>query len=221
MVSDGIDALVRSADALGLELSSANWDRLREMRGLWAGYARSMNLVGPGQLEEQMSESLMLVAAVRRVGLARTGLWVDVGSGGGFPGLVFVACEGGRGLLIEPREKRSSFLELALRRMGADGWAVVRGRLEADGVHLVEGGTFPLADSQMPVRGASARAVWGPEAWLRRAAGVLLGGDDCVVSVHVHREAPAVDGLEAAVVVDHHGWSVRLYRLGDVRRRFT
>ncbi|RMG94412.1 MAG: hypothetical protein D6705_16375 [Deltaproteobacteria bacterium] len=103
-----------------------------------------------------------LAAAELGRALAGSGTWVDVGSGGGLPGLVVAATWPGRVVLVEPRGRRADFLELASLRMGVEV-EVLRGRLEPRGwVGEAEG----LAEQEIAV--ASARAVFAPEEWLAR-----------------------------------------------------
>lgn len=222
-MSGPLEVLYRSADALGLDVDEDSWIRVRELRGLWALYARSMNLVGPGQLDAQIVESLMLVSALRRLGAGLQGAWVDIGSGGGFPGLLVAVLEGGRGLLVEPRAKRSSFLELAAGRLGLAGWEVTRAHLEWGGLRKVEDGVVERLDDRVgSVRGCSARAVMGAEAWLELAACTMpKSAGQSVVSVHLQRGTTDPLGLVPEVVVELEGWSVRLYRLAAVRSCFT
>lgn len=75
-----------------------------------------LSLVGPGTAEEVLErhygESL---AALPWVG--GDGVLIDIGSGGGFPGLVLAAARPGLEVhLIEPRQRKWAFLQTAARR---------------------------------------------------------------------------------------------------------
>lgn len=75
-----------------------------------------LSLVGPGTAEEVLErhygESL---AALPWIGPA--GVLVDIGSGGGFPGLVLAAARPAvEVFLIEPRQRKWAFLQAAARR---------------------------------------------------------------------------------------------------------
>lgn len=66
-----------------------------------------MNLVGPGPIEVHFDD-----AAQALKGLEPGGLWVDLGSGAGFPGLVLAELHPNLDLeLVDSRAKRCWFLE--------------------------------------------------------------------------------------------------------------
>ncbi len=208
VLSGPIEELEDTVNALALATDSRSWSNLRIARDLWALYARSMNLFGPGQLDAQIVESLHLVAALER-GQRCEGHWVDVGSGGGFPGLVLAAWSRGSGLLIEPRSKRCDFLELVLAKMDTPGWAVVRGRW-CDGGVETGAGVLSLGELGVgAVRGCGARAVFSPEGWVQEAASMVPG--PAVVAVHLHPGDPDPHGLVPQRRVESGEWSVRLY----------
>jgi 16S rRNA (guanine(527)-N(7))-methyltransferase RsmG len=89
-------------------------------------FRHSMNLVGPGPIDEHFVDSELAVAD-----LEPAGRWVDLGSGAGFPGLVFadlypeVAIE-----LVDSREKRCWFLEHVLALAPRPGVVVRCSRVE-------------------------------------------------------------------------------------------
>jgi 16S rRNA (guanine527-N7)-methyltransferase len=57
---------------------------------------------------------------------------LDIGTGAGFPGLVLkAACHELAVTLVEPREKRVSFLKHIVRRLQLEGVTVVHGRIDA------------------------------------------------------------------------------------------
>jgi 16S rRNA (guanine527-N7)-methyltransferase len=75
----------------------------------WRG---AMDLVGPGPLDPHFEDA---VAAVTP--LAVHGLWADLGSGAGFPGIALAALHPtARVHLVERRQKRAAFLEEVLRQ---------------------------------------------------------------------------------------------------------
>jgi 16S rRNA (guanine527-N7)-methyltransferase len=101
--------------------TEARLDRFVELLRVWQA---KMNLVAPSTLPvlwtRHISDSLQLLA------LAPTArVWLDLGSGAGFPGLV-IACAlaeapGARVHLVERNAKKASFLREALRDIGAPG----------------------------------------------------------------------------------------------------
>ena len=75
--------------------------------------------------------------------------WLDVGSGGGFPGLVVKICRPELDLtLVEPRRKKAAFLQHMIRTLGLKQVRVREARLEAGDQTLFNGETFPLISSR-------------------------------------------------------------------------
>ncbi len=168
----------------GVRVDPARWDRLGRLVGLWQRLGAVVNLTGDLREEAlwgHVGDGLACVAAVR--GATGEGAWLDVGSGGGMPGLV-VACAGWSPVvLLEPRAKRAAFLERAVAELGVRGVTVVRARWERSTWNIHGEGVGVL----------SARAVWSPEEWLRQAREVAGEG----VRVVVHRGPAVQAGAEA------------------------
>jgi 16S rRNA (guanine527-N7)-methyltransferase len=73
-------------------------------------WRQAMNLVGPGPLEPHYLDCERALE-----GLEPTGLWADLGSGAGFPGIVFAHLFPEVQLhLVDSRRKRCTFLEHVL-----------------------------------------------------------------------------------------------------------
>ncbi len=102
-------------------------------------FRASMNLVGPGEASFHFRDC----AEALRVIDAPTGRWVDLGSGAGFPGLVFAAMFPRIPLdLVDSRRKRCVFLEqvVAEGRAPEDAPVTVRcARIEALPEHAWDG----------------------------------------------------------------------------------
>lgn len=91
--------------------------RLDRFAALVAEETERQNLIAPSTLltiwARHMVDSLQLVDMA-----PADGAWLDVGTGGGFPGLV-IACVRDTGVhLVEPRKKRAAFLEHAADVLG-------------------------------------------------------------------------------------------------------
>ena len=79
------------------------------------------NLVSSGSIEKlrerHIDDSLQLIALA-----PPRGTWIDIGSGGGFPGLVIaLATDRYRVTLVEPRAKRAAFLTKMIHEFGLGG----------------------------------------------------------------------------------------------------
>jgi 16S rRNA (guanine527-N7)-methyltransferase len=90
--------------------------------------ARSLGLLGPGPVERQIHHATDLARAIG----AFTGRFLDLGSGGGVPGLVLVQeFPDARAVLLDAQRRRGEFLQRAVERLGvSDRVDVVVGRAE-------------------------------------------------------------------------------------------
>ena len=81
------------------------------------------NLIAPSTIptiwDRHVIDSLQLVLlAGADTGAKR---WLDIGTGGGFPGMVVALVRGGPVDLVEPRRRRADFLQLCVARLGLGG----------------------------------------------------------------------------------------------------
>src|SRR5215218_7938238 len=92
--------------------------------------ARKRGMLGPGPVGAHLDHAEAMAAAVD--GDFR-GRLLDLGSGGGVPGVILLAVwPAATGVLLDARQRRCSFLEVALRGLGlSDRGAVACGRAEA------------------------------------------------------------------------------------------
>lgn len=98
--------------------------------GLWAVLERSRRLgfLGPGSLQVQVEHAEGFASGLDQA----PPRWLDLGSGGGVPGLVLAGVwAGSEAVLLDASEGRCSFLAEAVRSLGwGDRLSVVRGRAE-------------------------------------------------------------------------------------------
>ena len=106
------------------DVSRETLSRLEHFVTLFGKWSRAINLVAPSTLpaiwERHVLDSVQLYAL--RPGPRR---WVDLGSGGGFPGVVMAILlaetGGGHVDLVESNHKKAAFLRQALAETGAAG----------------------------------------------------------------------------------------------------
>ncbi|MCA9684461.1 MAG: class I SAM-dependent methyltransferase [Myxococcales bacterium] len=166
-------------------------------------HGRAANLTSKlddASLDQHIQEALLLVALARR--LEVSGRWLDIGSGGGFPGLVLaIGLPDVELTLVEPRAKRATVLELGLRKLGRPDCRVLRGRIDA-------GRWTPLERQVLdpPFEAASARAVFDPPTWVREATPWL--GPDGLVFLHLPASAANPDGFIEQARIEHDKWAI-------------
>jgi 16S rRNA (guanine527-N7)-methyltransferase len=179
------EAILREGyQRLGLNGADRDIDKLLILKDFLKFYGRSMNLTASlddEALDEHILEGLAVVALARRLDVR--GSWLDVGSGGGFPGLVLAACLDNHLTLVEPRAKRASVLELALGKLRRRDARVLRGRIEAGNWIGLEGRRL-----EPGFAAASARAVFERHRWLEEAAPWVEPGGVIIVHVGVDEE---------------------------------
>jgi len=109
--------------------------------------ARSLDLLGPMDLEDQIEHAAGFARAFETVTAGRSDQrgahrpgpgpdrWMDLGSGGGLPGLVLAQYWPGSGaVLLDAAQRRTSFLTEAVHSLGWEGRVeVVRARAEDAG----------------------------------------------------------------------------------------
>lgn len=156
--------------------------------------SRALGFLGPGPVEGHLEHARGFVDVVAGV----HGRVVDLGSGGGVPGLVLAEARPDlEVLLVDATAKRCRFLEEAVQRLGLSGARVIEGRAEALGRGELRGAVDAVV----------ARSFGRPAATAECAAPLLRVGGLLVVS-----EPP--DGEDR--------WpSVGLRRLGLVPRHRT
>lgn len=88
----------------------------------------NQNLVAPSTLttiwERHALDSAQLLA------FDRPGTWVDIGTGGGFPGFVVALLRDDPVVLVEPRKRRAAFLEESAQALGCSHITVATAKVE-------------------------------------------------------------------------------------------
>lgn len=117
-----------------LDVSRETMERLDQFAELLRKWNPRINLVSRASLEELWTRHIIDSVQVFRC-VTPQGHWVDMGSGGGFPGVIIaiLAADETPDLsvtMIESDQRKSAFLRTALRECGAKG-TVISQRIEA------------------------------------------------------------------------------------------
>lgn len=165
MTSDDVDLAPEIEPAVAAQLFGSRIDLARAFYDRLVAEGETRGLIGPRELPQLWSRHILNSVLLAPLMPPRVG---DVGSGGGFPGLVLaIACPDSEFTLIEPMERRTLWLQECVDELGLDNVSVLRGRAEE-----VEIG-FPF--DAVTARAVSALSKLIPiTAPLVRSAGQLL-----------------------------------------------
>ena len=124
------EQLAAGVNALGLALSPVDQQRLLTYLALLDKWNRVYNLTAVRETERMVSHHLLDSLAI--VPYVETGRVLDVGSGGGLPGIpLAIARPDLQVTLIDSIAKKTAFLLQAKAELGLNNVAVVTGRVEA------------------------------------------------------------------------------------------
>jgi 16S rRNA (guanine527-N7)-methyltransferase len=106
-----------------LKLSDAGLEKLRLFQALVEKWTPKINLISRSTVPEIWSRHIADSARVCLVPAQNMRRWVDLGSGGGFPGLVVAIWLADRGdsaevILVESDQRKATFLREAARQLG-------------------------------------------------------------------------------------------------------
>lgn len=112
----------RAATLAALNVSRETERRLDVYVGLLRRWQGVLNLVAPRTLPELWTRHILDSAQLVSLAPPKFRRWIDLGSGGGLPGLVVAALASERigveTILIESDQRKASFLRTAAREMG-------------------------------------------------------------------------------------------------------
>lgn len=107
-------------ERLAEAVSRETLDRLDRLVALVADENARQNLVAPSTLAIMWSRHILDSAQLLWLAEGRAGPWLDIGSGGGFPGLVIGLMREEPTILVEPRAKRATFLRETAATLGIE-----------------------------------------------------------------------------------------------------
>lgn len=108
----------------GVRVSRETQERLQHFAELFQKWAKTINLVAPSTIDDLWRRHIADSAQIFQL-YPKPVHWVDLGSGGGFPGVItaiFLAeQEAGHVDLVESNQKKAAFLRVCLRECDARG----------------------------------------------------------------------------------------------------
>lgn len=123
-------AALRYARTLELALDAATLERLIGYRQLLLRWTRSINLIAGGDAS-QFDTRHLLDSLILAPHLDAEATLLDLGSGGGLPGLVLAALDPSRTVILcEPIARKAAFLRRAVAELALDQVEVIADRVE-------------------------------------------------------------------------------------------
>ncbi|OWV71300.1 16S rRNA (guanine(527)-N(7))-methyltransferase RsmG [Rhizobium sp. R634] len=162
----------------GLRVSRETQERLRHFATLFQKWAKTINLVAPSTLADLWHRHIADSSQIFQIH-PKPVTWVDLGSGGGFPGVItaiFLAeLQDGWVHLVESNHKKAAFLRTALRETEARG-SVHAIRIEDAPAEIGECGAI------------SARALTDLDGLIAYSAPWMLSQENCHGFFHKGRD---------------------------------
>lgn len=173
------------AAALDLRVTPEHTARLESHLRLLMQWNRMADLVSPGSADQMVERHFLDSLLLLRMAQPKAGWRIaDVGSGAGFPGLVWAIVRPDLAMtLIEPRRKRAAFLERVLIETATLNAEVVVRRAEALHEDSEHKGRYDLA---------VARAVGGYTRVLEAAGPLVRPGGTVFVSLAPSNREPVL-----------------------------
>ncbi|GAA3200500.1 16S rRNA (guanine(527)-N(7))-methyltransferase RsmG [Microbacterium terregens] len=183
---------IEAEPAVAAEIFGPRIDLAREFTRALAEHGEERGLIGPLEPPRLWSRHILNSAVAAPLFSGRVG---DVGSGAGLPGLVLaIARPDVEWILIEPMERRVTWLNEQVSALGLDNVEVLRGRAE-------EWRRGPVLDA------ATARAVSALRTLVPMTAPLVRDGGELIL----------LKGASASTEIETADKQLRKYRLSNVR----
>jgi len=204
-------------------VSRETLDRLDRFVGLLLGWQRTTNLIAPSTVSHlwtrHIADSLQLLDLA-----PDAQVWIDLGTGGGFPGLV-VACalagkSGAHVHLIESNAKKASFLREAQRLTGTPA-SVHAMRIEDFAVNFTGRADVVTARAVAPLKSLLDQCF--PLLGKSGAIGLFPKGQNAELELIHARESPSMRAwtINATLVPSRIEPAGRIVVIRNVERRRT
>lgn len=150
---------------------SRETDRLAEFAALVRKWTPRINLIAPSTVDDLESRHIEDCVQLARIARPQAGAWVDLGSGGGFPGIVMaILATGGDAhfLLVESDGRKAAFLRTAIRELSLNA-TVENARIESlapQNAHAITARALAPLDRLVPYLNRHLRP--GGDAWLMK-----------------------------------------------------
>ena len=101
---------------IDIRYGAAFVDRLATFVAMVVAENDAQNLIAPSTIPAIWVRHV--VDSVQLAPLGQAGVWIDIGTGGGFPGIVIGLLRDDPIILVEPRKRRAAFLAICAEQLG-------------------------------------------------------------------------------------------------------
>ncbi|ARM90569.1 ribosomal RNA small subunit methyltransferase G [Rhizobium sp. CIAT894] len=162
----------------GLRVSRETQERLQHFAALFQKWAKTINLVAASTLDDLWHRHIADSSQIFQI-QPQPITWVDLGSGGGFPGVItaiyLAELQDGWVHLVESNHKKAAFLRTALRETNARA-----------SVHAIRIEDAPTEIGECDA--ISARALAELDGLIGYSAAWMLGNENCRCLFHKGRD---------------------------------
>lgn len=116
------------------QLGNARTETIARFLAMVAEETRVQNLVSPSTVSAMWNRHALDSVQLLELAEGHEGLWLDIGTGGGFPGMVVAIGRQAPVVLVEPRRRRAEFLRASAERLQLAHVSVIQSRIETAGV---------------------------------------------------------------------------------------
>lgn len=117
-------------EAVRVRVGTASLEILTAFAAMVVAENKHQNLIAPTTVPAIWSRHVLDSVQLMDLVPASWKSWLDIGTGGGFPGMAIAAAVTRPMILVEPRRRRAEFLGEAARRLGLDYVSVVQSPVE-------------------------------------------------------------------------------------------
>ncbi len=203
-----------------ISVSRETMERLRIYEALLLKWQKSINLISSGSLVDLWGRHMWDSAQLAALAPSETRYWLDIGSGGGFPGLVVAALlrerPGFQMELVESDQRKSIFLREAARLMDIP---VRVHTCRIEGFTRGEGALFPDVISARALASLDQILSWTSPFWGKATIGLFPKGRSVTDELTESRKNWIFEAEAVASLSDPSGTVLKLWGLKDANFR--
>jgi len=204
------DKIIFSLKSYGIHIRENEAELLSVFIQELEEWNKKINLVGTADTERIINE-LLIDSLLPLKNISAHGSVLDIGSGGGFPAIPLkICCPDLLFNLVEPLEKRVSFLKQVIRSAKLKDIAIIKGRIEDVSSSLISSG-YEIVTSRAMASLAKTIEICGPYV---KHDGILIcfQGDDAMNLVEISHKEMKKHGLQLEEIKPYKLPGLKKYR---------